>query len=152
LQVGVTGCVRPCLPGLTQVHHDPGRAVLLQNLRRALLETPTLLDCRDRGLTSTANERIPTSAHCIAREAPLDSPVNGRSGTVRRERLIVQIYTTCPPSTASDCGSIRLRTWGRGDRLEGRSILADRERWLTPRVYTTGSASMTLGCREQVLR
>jgi len=41
----------------------PAGLWLLQNLRRALLEPPTLLDLRGHGLTSTANERISTSAH-----------------------------------------------------------------------------------------
>ena len=56
------GCARPCLPGLAGSPSTPA-GLLLQNLRRALLDTSTLLDLQGRGLTSTADERIPTSAH-----------------------------------------------------------------------------------------
>ena len=48
--------------------------------------------------------------------------------------------------------SLRLRFPGLGDRLEGRSTLPDRERRIMLRVYTTGSASMTIGCRDYVSR
>jgi len=38
---------------------------------------------------------------------------------MRRERLVVRIYTTCPPSTAGDCGSVRLRNLRSGRPARG---------------------------------
>jgi len=109
---------RPCLAGLARVHRDPGRALAAPEPAPRAARAPH--PPRPPGAWPNIDrQRENLYVRSFASPVRRRWTKRGVVGTMRRERLIVRIYTTCPTSTASDRGSVRLRNLGSGRPARG---------------------------------